>query len=841
MPDRKYSVDDIIGEIELNKAMREHRKPTRDMQRIDDVIREILTQKKEEELKRENRTLTEKERISLEKEIKAQTRTLTKQFAKLKREQQKNQAPASASQKEEIRLAQVKKEQQVKAKPLPALKELPPERKENKEQKLEELKRVANTQRLRSQMNDIADHFGNFELSKEADARLQQGMPADASIATAEDAPAGRTEITVKNYKEYKNKRNKKVGSFVLDPERKQEQAAETGEQAPVQNAPEIEEIDDETAAVQLEAERRMQTRSFEYKYEYTSRAQTEQVGQDLHAIRRSVKTSLIALGAIAVNAFILCFVKMSESSVLLLGKLPITPFLYCVINLTLLVLALAVGGSIFKNVFESISKGHPNKDVLYLVSALACLGVNIAICFQPEQILKADVNLYTPIAVLLLFVNFIGKYQTICKTINNFKFVSSTDDKYAVIQIDDVKTAMNMTKGVLDESPVLVKNVKTDFFENFLAHSFKYDVSDTMSRTASMIAVPLAFVLGVVGYFMTKDLYIALTLLCGTLILASGFVCAIMVSFPLYDSADIVNRFAGMMPGYDSIEEYKDTNSIILDACDLFPAKSIVLHGIKTFQGKRIDDAILDAASVVCASKSVFTHIFLGIINNKTNLLKKVDSVQYEDLMGLSAWVDEKRVLIGNRELMINHSIAVPKKSYEEKYHNEGSEVVYLATGGELCAAFIVEFTTERTVADVVRLLAKNDMTAIVRTVDASITPDLLSQLFQTDEGVFKILPSRLHPDFEAEMRPCAKLDSMLGNNGTLFGYIVSLAATKKLHNCIRLGALMYLISAICGVTLLVTMFFLGKLGGLGTMQILLFLAVFPFIYWVYEKNMHL
>ena len=67
-------------------------------------------------------------------------------------------------------------------------------------------------------------------------------------------------------------------------------------------------------------------------------------------------------------------------------------------------------------------------------------------------------------------------------------------------------------------------------------------------------------------------------------------------------------------------------------------PAQSVVLHGIKTFQGKRVDDAILDAASVVCATNSVLKNVFLTIINQKTSLLLPVSSVQYEDLMLISA-----------------------------------------------------------------------------------------------------------------------------------------------------------------------------------------------------------
>ena len=91
--------------------------------------------------------------------------------------------------------------------------------------------------------------------------------------------------------------------------------------------------------------------------------------------------------------------------------------------------------------------------------------------------------------------------------------------------------------------------------------------------------------------------------------------------------------------------------------------------HGIKTFGQRRIDEAILDAASVVCSCETTLADIFLQVIEGKQDILKPVDSVVYEDGMGLSAWVDSKRVLIGNRELMLNHGVDIPSKDYEERY----------------------------------------------------------------------------------------------------------------------------------------------------------------------------
>ena len=94
----------------------------------------------------------------------------------------------------------------------------------------------------------------------------------------------------------------------------------------------------------------------------------------------------------------------------------------------------------------------------------------------------------------------------------------------------------------------------------------------------------------------------------------------------------------------------------MLLDEKDIFPGESVQLHGMKVFAEKRIDEAILDAASVILSCKGLMSGVFLNMIGGNQRMLKKVDSIIYEDGMGISAWVDGKRVLIGGRELMQNH-----------------------------------------------------------------------------------------------------------------------------------------------------------------------------------------
>lgn len=768
MPDRKLSVDDILQEVERGRAP--SGEPHADMRRVDEVIRDILTSRQEKELREQNRTPTERERAELQREIEAQTKSLTRQFAQLKKNR-----PAPPP------------EPPAPAEPADAPEESPPAPAEP-------------SGRGVIQQSEISGHFGGF----------QDEQP---------DEPARpKTDISIKNYKEYKSNRNQKISSFALE----QQEAAPPEEER--------------RAADRFGLEEDPYTEE-----EFDSPRQADEVGERLRERLGKLRNSLILLGAISINAALLSVVSARPSLLTLWGKFTVSPLVYALIQLGMLLLALLAGRGIFRETADAFRLRQPTRHVMCLSCVLACLAVNVIFCVKPAALLTPGVWLYTPGAVLALFWNRVSAYQNAARAVRNFRFITGSGEKYAAAYVEDARIAKSMTRGAVDEDPLLVKNHPTGFFDGFLRHSSCADAADSAAQKILAAAAPLSAVLAVLAWFLTRDWFLALSVLSGGITLSCGFLGALIVTLPLQDTAGLMKRFSVTSPSYDAIEDFKDANAILLTGRDLFPDGSICLRGIKTFQERRVDDVLVDAASAVCAAGSALRDVFMGIINQDERMLRPVDSIQYEDLMGMSAWVNEQRVLIGSRELMIHHSIAIPSLETEAQLRPEGCELVYLAKGGELAAAFVLEFAESSGADGAVRLLDKHDITLAVKTMDSFITPDLLARLFHTSPTRFKILPSRLHEDYDQETAPVDRVDSMLGNTGTLMGYVVSIAAVKRLYSCIRLGRVLSVIGTAVSLLLMALLLLLRPESMLAPWQSLCLSGVFLFIYWLYEKHMRI
>ena len=119
-------------------------------------------------------------------------------------------------------------------------------------------------------------------------------------------------------------------------------------------------------------------------------------------------------------------------------------------------------------------------------------------------------------------------------------------------------------------------------------------------------------------------------------------------------------------MLGYQSVDDFFDTNALLVEANDLFPKGSVQIEGMKVFSGAKVDDVLLDAASLVHHGDSMLQGAFAEMIPDVGTLLP-VDEFVCEDGQGFCGWIANQRVLFGSREMMANHNIeGLPTKTRE-------------------------------------------------------------------------------------------------------------------------------------------------------------------------------
>ena len=281
------------------------------------------------------------------------------------------------------------------------------------------------------------------------------------------------------------------------------------------------------------------------------------------------------------------------------------------------------------------------------------------------------------------------------------------------------------------------------------------------------------------------------------------------------------------MIAGYDGADELSDVSAVVLSASDLFTPKDVTLFSVKPFAEKRIDEALLDAASLVCSTESTLSGIFSNIIQGQKNLLRPVENIVYEDGMGLSAWVNKKRVLIGNRALMQHYGVDTPSKDFEAKYCRDHRDILYLANSGELSAMFVLGYSANEDVEDMLEDLEDQNIALVVNTNDPNVNAEKICRLYDFPMEDIRIVPAQAREallEYQAERETAP---AQAAHMGTAASLVSTVCASYSTRTAVILATMIQFIGVILGYAVLALFVFTGAISQLNPDLIAVYMLI--------------
>ena len=552
---------------------------------------------------------------------------------------------------------------------------------------------------------------------------------------------------------------------------------------------------------------------------EFTGKEQTEQILSDLQQMKHSLRIKgLILLVILVLSLGLTLLNELLDPVPILFLSAAENPMLYCLIQTVLLLGIFITCFDTVKNGITELIRRRPGRNAIYSIALLVMMIFSVILLTSPASVNEEAVQLYVPLTGLCFLAMTAGRLLGIKRILTNFLLVSGDYEKYAVNIMENQTLAEDFTKGVLDDFPVFVYHQKTPFLSHFFDESFSEDITDKAAKYTVPILCGIGLITSIAAFLLGNDIFVCLTILSGILMAGAGVLTFFVVNFPLYTCSKSLSKLGGAVLGYHAVSEFSDVNSALLEATDLFAPEQVTLYGIKTFSTLPVDQVILNATSVLCETRSILAGVFLKIINNRKDFLSPVDTILYEDGMGISAWVNNSRVLIGSRELMINHNVPVPEEDYEKKFLQKDRQLVYLSTAGELNAIFVVGIVGSEDTRNMLVDLYNNEIACVIRSVDPLLTRESLGKIFDMPDDAFRILPSRLQKDCSDLSQTDQPLNGGVCDNGTFPAYLYAFLLGKRLNQFIRLGQILQYVAM--GVVILLFALFTAIPNGISQLS---------------------
>lgn len=411
---------------------------------------------------------------------------------------------------------------------------------------------------------------------------------------------------------------------------------------------------------------------------------------------------------------------------------------------------------------------GKPNSQTPVFLAAVTGLIQALLLTFLDSD---GELVLFAPAAALVLCLGTAGKLLAYNRIESNFRFLSATDKNslYTVGTIDNVSDANKIGRNVVMGDADIRYSAKTGFTSNFLAYSLASDAADDLCIKLVPITAVASLVIGIIAAITSKDVLCGFSLFAGAMCMGAPASAVIAANLPLTKANNKLREDGGIITGYAGAFEYESTNAVALDAAELFPGHCCNIHGMKTFYGVRIDDAILTAASMLIEAGGPISSLFNEVVMGRKELLMNVEELIYEDRLGLSGWIRGRRIFVGNRKLLENHNIEIPMSVDEAKYRHDGRRVIYLADAGKIAAIFVVSYGSLPSIAEHLRKTENNGINILIRTTDSNITEEFVANTFGLPLNSVKIVSTNAGEVLKSySERVLQKAEAKLIHNGS-------------------------------------------------------------------------
>lgn len=486
-----------------------------------------------------------------------------------------------------------------------------------------------------------------------------------------------------------------------------------------------------------------------------------------------------------------------------------------CVIGILFVCTVLVNASSIFGGL-GALLRFKPDVDSPVGLAALLTAAQTVLFAVMPEQFNSLKSELLVGAFGVALIFNIIGKLSMLKRINRNFRLIANRKSKkYSALASE--KDAELFGRGISVAPPTVSCDCEATDLQNFLSYSYDGCPTDPPAEKSAWVILPAAAAAILLTVFLGNHESSAAWILSSVtwmVLFASPFAALMSGSAPLARTSRSLEKHGAMLAGYEAAELFSSPDILAVDAAELFPKGTVQLCSVKVYGSKPIDDVLLSAAGVAINAGGPLAPVFETVISGKNGMLPEVDSLVFEAGMGVSGWVNNDRVLVGNSLLLKNHGVRVLDPRTENELCEGDKHLLYLSCEGELSAVFVLRYLSDERAGIRLRAAVKRGMRLLVSSCDQNVTPELVSQCYEIPVQAIGMMDQTARRVYADYTKPTQKGDALLVNGGTLYSRLMALLACRRLLAAEKSAAVMTVTAMILGILISGAMIWMGWSG---------------------------
>ena len=450
-------------------------------------------------------------------------------------------------------------------------------------------------------------------------------------------------------------------------------------------------------------------------------------------------KIQLVALGVLGFIMIILSFLPMlyttEESPLNVLFKDGAK--VYGVLNIALLVLAAGVGYDRLVAAVKSVKNITFDSNTGLLVLFAAVLVHQIVLIIRGQSA-DSNINLDNIYALFTMVIAILSESVKAKTALLNISTVVKSGVLESVHAVENKADSEVLLKGVSGKGKALYC-AQADTIRGLNGNlgvrpgEFKFY---TFLHIGVLIASLAA---GTVIMVRSRDVSLFVTAIVACICLCGPALCEFARTALLYRENKNLAAINAAVTAFDGIKIMENSSSVAMDASDIFIAKVSKFKAVRMSRMSVTNSATLTAA-LLKDTGSLLGECFDGYEETIDGDLPAAEELEYEPKLGYKGLVAGRRVMVGNRNMLLKNEIEAPTKQEERSYAGN-KNCMYVVVDGELTATFLVSYDIIPTIRKAAASFARASLVLMLTTADPCITEKLVSLKLGADVSSVKIL----------------------------------------------------------------------------------------------------
>ncbi|MDG2952608.1 cation transporter [Exercitatus varius] len=277
-------------------------------------------------------------------------------------------------------------------------------------------------------------------------------------------------------------------------------------------------------------------------------------------------------------------------------------------------------------------------------------------------------------------------------------------------------------------------------------AQSSKPQIGQLADRIAAVFVpavIAIALLAAVIWYAVTKEISYSFVVLTTVLIIACP--CALGLATPMSIIAGVGRsaELGVLVRDADALQKAAEADTVVFDKTGTLTKGEPKLTALYTFNGFDSQTAVQFAADLEQSSTHPLAKAILEHAADLRISPKTVSDFRTLKGLGVTATIQHKAVLLGNRALLEQHSVALTEAESSFRQESEkGATVVFLAVEQMLAAVFVIRDPLRDDTAAALSRLHRQGYRLVMLTGDQEKTAQAIAKEAGIDQVIAGVLP---------------------------------------------------------------------------------------------------